>query len=68
MELKNEFDKLNIENNQLKEKIKSLEKKEEEIEILNKTFSEYKTQKIEEIQKLEKQIKQFENEINQLKN
>ena len=62
--IENELDKLTLENNKLKEKINTLEQKEKEIEILNKTFSEYKTKKMEEIQNLEKQIKQYENELN----
>lgn len=65
--IENELDKLTLENNKLKEKINTLEQKEKEIEILNKTFSEYKTKKMEEIQNLEKQIKQYENELNQIK-
>ena len=65
--IENELDKLTLENNKLKEKINTLEQKEKEIEILNKTFSEYKTKKMEEIQNLEKQIKQYKNELNQIK-
>ena len=65
--IENELDKLTLENNKLKEKINTLEQKEKEIEILNKTFSEYKTKKMEEIQNLERQIKQYENELNQIK-
>ena len=67
MDLKNELDLLILENKNLKERIGSLEEKEKELKILNKSFSEYKSQKIEEIQNLENKIKEYEIELNQIK-
>ena len=66
--LKNDYDKLILENNKLQEKIISFEAKEKELNDLNIKFSEYKTQKESEIKNLENQIKMFENELNQIKN
>ena len=62
--LKDELDKLIIENNKYKEKIELLEAKEEEINKVNEEFKEYKEL---EIQNLEKQINIYENELNLIK-
>ena len=67
LNLKNEFDKLILENNNLKEKITSFEIKENELKELNISFIEYKKQKSEEIQNLNLLIKQYENELNKIK-
>ena len=64
--LKNDYDKLILENNKLQEKIISFEAKEKELIDLNIKFLEYKTQKESEIKNLENQIKMFENELNQI--
>ena len=66
--LKNDYDKLILENNKLQEKIISFEAKEKELNDLNIKFLEYKTQKESEIKNLENQIKMFENKLNQIKN
>ena len=66
--LKNELDILILENKNLKERIGLLEEKEEELKILNKSFSEYKSKKIEEIQNLDNKIKEYEIELNKIKN
>ena len=65
--LKNELEKIILENNKLKERINLLEIKEEEIQKMNESFSEYKKSKKEEIQNLEKKIKKYEDEINKIK-
>ena len=67
LDLKNEFDKLILENNNLKEKISSLEIKENELKEININFTEYKKQKSEEIQNFEILLKQKENELNKIK-
>ena len=66
--LKNELDILILENKNLKERIGLLEEKEEELKILNRSFSEYKSKKIEEIQNLDNKIKEYEIELNKIKN
>ena len=68
LDLKNELDILILENKNLKERIGLLEAKEEELKTLNKSFSEYESQKIKEIQDLENKIKEYEIELNQIKN
>ena len=67
LDLKNEFDKLILENNNLKEIISSLEIKENELKEININFTEYKKQKSEEIQNFEILLKQKENELNKIK-
>ena len=66
--LKKDLDTLILENKNLKERILLLEEKEEELKILNRSFSEYKSKKIEEIQNLDNKIKEYEIELNKIKN
>ena len=66
--LKKDLDTLILENKNLKERIGLLEEKEEELKILNRSFSEYKSKKIEEIQNLDNKIKEYEIELNKIKN
>ena len=66
--LKKDLDTLILENKNLKERIGLLEEKEEELKILNKSFSEYKSKKIEEIHNLYNKIKEYEKELNKIKN
>ena len=65
--LKNELDKLTFENKNLQEKINTLESKENELNNINTSFTEYKKHSEEEIQNMEFLIKQYENQLNQIK-
>ena len=67
LNLKNEYDKFILENNNFKEKISALEIKENELNEIKTNFTEYKEQKNEEIKNLEFLIKQYENQLNKIK-
>ena len=67
LNLKNELDKLTLENKNLQEKINTLESKENELNNINTSFTEYKKHSEEEIQNMEFLIKQYENQLNQIK-
>ena len=68
LNLKKEFDKIVIENKQLKERINILETKEKELQNINDSLLENKNEKIDEIQNLEFLLKQYEDEMQKLKN